>query len=655
MAEVSILANAYELKSNELFRGDYGKSYVYRVPKYQREYVWGREQWRDLFDDITDNDEGYFVGAILCVKITPEDSAKKGYEEYEIIDGQQRLTTMSLFLAAIYKVLEKYGKENFNKMQAAAFDQIEAQLTVTNAEGNTRLRIFPQKEKYNRNDYLYIMGNGDENKNKELLKLIDLNEIVSVGKLNTKNVGNRRIALAYKFFKDELLKYAKNNSGGNESYEIAIVFKVLAKVNSATFVRIVAPSRASAHKLFEALNNRGVQLTITHLIKNQILSQLDNVDKENDEKHYNTWEKITEIFSRDGEKDISEREQEQFFRQSYNACRKFWGANFPVANHSNLYDEYEKMIDSNNGKGSLKLLNQLLECSIFYDQIQGYNSENISNELYDLYVDLRRINGSRSYTLLLYLLKNCSELEIGEEELKNIVNLLIKFFVRYSFTGNPPSNTLERIFIGFIDEIEENSYKGSAIYENLRMRLKERYLFYGGGIDTFETMLKGDVYDGSGKDDNIRFILSKLANKLLASDSKIIIDFWAESDKRSSLAWNIEHVLPQKIKGTSWEKDLSDWKKANDDSRAVDEIHKSYVHKLGNLTLTLYNSELGNKSFDDKKNNVKDKGGKSIGYRFTRLHDGLDKYICDQKIWTPDEIDARTEILVKKILEIFAW
>lgn len=647
MANVAILAEAYEVKSNELFRGDFGKSFVYRVPKYQRAYVWGKDQWRDLFNDITENDEGYFVGAILCVNTTPEDSKQKGYEEFEIIDGQQRLTTVSLFLAAIYKVLEKYDLKKFTKRQVADFNQIEAQLTVENSKGEARLRIFPQKEKDNRNDYLYIMGSGDPES--EFLRLVDLNEIVGVGELK-KNVGNRRIALAYKFFKDELQKYAKNNSCGNEIEEISILFNVLAKVNSATFVRIVAPSRASANKLFEALNNRGVQLTITDLIKNQILSQLDSVDKDNYDKHYETWKEITKIFVDNDKKEISEREQEQFFRQSYNACRKDWGTSLPIGNHANLYDEYEKMIDSDSGKGSLKLLNQLLACSKFYNQIQGYSSESISTEFQDLYMDLRRINGGRSYTLLLYLLKNCSELEIDENELKKIVNLLIKFFVRYTFTGNPPSNMLERIFIGFIDKIEENSYKGISVFENLRSYLKEKYLVYSGGVDTFEPMLKGDVYDGSGKDNNIRFILSKIAQDNL--DPKLQIDFWKESDKRFSMAWNIEHILPQTL-SNKWEKVLADWAEKKGDTRPVREIQESYMNKLGNLTLTQYNSEMGNKPFLEKRDLTKDE--KNIGYKVAVLRDGLNKDIINKDNWTPDEIDARTKILVDEILKIFAW
>ena len=76
------------------------------------------------------------------------------------------------------------------------------------------------------------------------------------------------------------------------------------------------------------------------------------------------------------------------------------------------------------------------------------------------------------------------------------------------------------------------------------------------------------------------------------------------------------------------------------------------MNKLGNLTLTQYNSEMGNKPFLEKRDLQKD--GKNIGYK-NELSEGLNQEIIDKDNWTPDEIDARTEILVEEILKIFAW
>ena len=83
---------------------------VYRVPTYQREYSWTKQQWDDLFDDFLDTvgDSGHFLGTIICVNQT-ENSTKETV--LELIDGQQRMTTLSLLLAAIHGCLESHRVE----------------------------------------------------------------------------------------------------------------------------------------------------------------------------------------------------------------------------------------------------------------------------------------------------------------------------------------------------------------------------------------------------------------------------------------------------------------------------------------------------------------------------------------------------------------
>ena len=73
---------------------------VYRIPKYQREYTWGINEWDALFNDVTENDFGYFLGSYICVN-----SGSLSGTTLEVIDGQQRFTTIMLLLAALYEKL----------------------------------------------------------------------------------------------------------------------------------------------------------------------------------------------------------------------------------------------------------------------------------------------------------------------------------------------------------------------------------------------------------------------------------------------------------------------------------------------------------------------------------------------------------------------
>ena len=76
---------------------------VYKIPKYQREYTWGQREWNLLFNDIIENENGYFLGSIICV-----DKSKSAMNdvELEVIDGQQRITSLSLLLVALYTTLK---------------------------------------------------------------------------------------------------------------------------------------------------------------------------------------------------------------------------------------------------------------------------------------------------------------------------------------------------------------------------------------------------------------------------------------------------------------------------------------------------------------------------------------------------------------------
>ena len=86
---------------SELFGID--NSVTYHIPKYQREYVWGKWNWEALFDDIEESDGGHFLGSIICIN-TQKDSHKAA--SLELVDGQQRMTTITLFYLAIFDFLQ---------------------------------------------------------------------------------------------------------------------------------------------------------------------------------------------------------------------------------------------------------------------------------------------------------------------------------------------------------------------------------------------------------------------------------------------------------------------------------------------------------------------------------------------------------------------
>lgn len=638
---------------------------VFEIPLYQRPYVWKKDNWEALFNDIIENERGYFIGAIICINHGADESNK--YIRYEVVDGQQRLTTLSLFLSAIYKELidrkeilrkqlssEKF--ETFLENNSGKFTQLKNSLIISSGSGKFRTRVFPQN-KDNVDDYLNILISA---------KLITEETLDYKEKID-KNPDGRRLHLitkAYEYFAERIVEYAEGYNGeykDDTSQQIDRILEILSKVNSSQLVMIVADSHLSANILFETLNNRGTPLTITDLIKNRLLSVLEkNCDKKEFEKYSKQFIDIIDGVTKKNGKDIPGGEQERFFRHGYNAFRTEWNARYPsndkkiptflIGKRATLYESYIKMIEFE----PVAVFEQIKTCAKIYPLIQGLTGgKSISTSLEKAYQDLSRINGTTSYTLLLYLVKNSKSLNLNNDDFEKICKLLISFFIRRIFTDFPQSNMLDPVFINFIEEIEKNNYMGDSIRENLARTLKEAY-GKDDNDERFKSRLKDDVYAKGSANTPIRFVLVKLAEYYLDKEP---VDLWKKAhneNKGDFYNWTIEHVLPQTLtaknltaKKKSWSENWIKMLADGDETRAL-EIQADNVNKLGNLTLTASNAELGNRPFAEKKTM---KGG----YSDSILANNLNAYICAQDVWSAEQVQSRTDLLIKDILKIFAW
>ena len=125
---------------------------IFEIPKYQREYTWGSREWEALFDDLTENDDGYFLGSIICINsATDTINAPK----FEVVDGQQRLTTLSLFLAALYTTLNSY-KDLLDEDQQSDILQLKRKLVLKKTQSD--IRVVPQVQGSNRDDFMGLLA-----------------------------------------------------------------------------------------------------------------------------------------------------------------------------------------------------------------------------------------------------------------------------------------------------------------------------------------------------------------------------------------------------------------------------------------------------------------------------------------------------------------
>ena len=126
---------------------------IYSVPMYQREYTWNKGQWETLFDDVYENENGYFLGSIIC--INQSDDALQS-QQLEVVDGQQRLTTISILFAAVYGYLCGVIKKPVEKLANAgnrriykAFNFFQSKLEALFEENNDIGEVLNYLDKLN--------------------------------------------------------------------------------------------------------------------------------------------------------------------------------------------------------------------------------------------------------------------------------------------------------------------------------------------------------------------------------------------------------------------------------------------------------------------------------------------------------------------------
>jgi uncharacterized protein with ParB-like and HNH nuclease domain len=243
---------AHSMQFSKIISSDQGAREHYHVPKYQREYTWGKWDWERLLQDIDENDPGYFMGSLICVKDSDPHSPGDDII-FEVVDGQQRLTTLAILMMAIYQRLVDLRKDYkfSDDEERQDFDNtltsLRNKLVKKKREGEFRkdepggwveqsrmcfLRVQPSSQNKNLDDYKYLVSE---------IELIKPRE-------KPRYLGVRAMAKAQRFFSDSIPTDVKG------------LLSLVAKINQLIFVHISVDSQADAFTLFETLNNRGVPL-----------------------------------------------------------------------------------------------------------------------------------------------------------------------------------------------------------------------------------------------------------------------------------------------------------------------------------------------------------------------------------------------------------
>lgn len=231
--------NANEKKLKDVFSREYKR---YNVPNYQRPYSWSKMQAEELFEDLNDafyqknNETEYFMGSIITILNDDENT-------YDIIDGQQRLITLSLFFLAIKKYFEV--KKNIDKNISNVIHEIEGRLTNNNIgcqSNDTKIKVRTIDQSFYDN---LILGKNNSDEDSD---------------------SKRRMLSNYELFKDKLLDL-------NFEDEKMINFYVFL-ISKVSLVLISTTNIASSFRIFDVLNSRGLPLTTIDLLKSKIFEKV---------------------------------------------------------------------------------------------------------------------------------------------------------------------------------------------------------------------------------------------------------------------------------------------------------------------------------------------------------------------------------------------
>ncbi len=534
------------------------------IPVYQRFYSWDIDQCKQLWNDIVEMQKkdkaGHFVGSIVNIA---EQAMPTGVQKYMIIDGQQRMTTLTLLLLA----LRDYAIKNPDD-------------TTINARRIDNMLL--------KNEY-----ESGEERYKLLLTETDRDILISLveEKPITEDIRSRLIE-NYKFFADKLAE---------KEILPAQVYESIGKLQIVNITLDRAVDDAQA--IFESLNSTGKELSESDLIRNYVLMGLEPSEQTYVYEHL--WRPMEQLFVYETQGTV----MDAFFRHYLTMKLS------RIPKQGRVYEEF-KLYHLNCEFGAIReLCHDLLGYAKYYTNIVF--KRNSDSDLKKLYGDIIDLRMEVSYPFLLKIHHDYDEELITLDELKEMLKLCISYVLRRAIC-EIPTNSMNKTFATLKNYIKPDDYLNSV---KAFFVLQDTYKEFPDN-DKFEgAFVTRDIYNMRARN----YILSRLEN--FENKAPIIIE-----------NFTIEHIMPQnKNLSSEWQADLGvEWQ----------EVQKKYLHTIGNLTLTAYNSEMSDRSFMEKM----DMPG---GFKESALR--LNKYVVLQSEWNEKHILERANELAKKAELIWSY
>lgn len=529
------------------------------------------KQLSRFWNGIVENQSHYYIGNLVVI----DKMNANAESHFQIIDGQQRITTLSLLVIALRNFIEKDKiKSNIfpNLRHQDIIEDLNTILYKTSSFDNGEITYKLRFRKENLNEIYQELARGEKTSHLELEDLDD----------NQKRF-KRNLQILTSFLKE----YFKNSEQKTKSLELLID-----KIKKIEFILIVCESDSNAYKLFEGLNSTGLELSVVDLVKNSVFLSVNELNPSSLSKIENTWQEIENIFEN---YDINRLPK--FLRHQ-------WIANEGYINTSELYDKIKDEKLSGTYQSILSYVENLRTDAKSYVGLKTGDQRLLDKKLkakYNRIIEsIKRfswLDAEQVYAVLLaYYKKHLNNKNYTSKMFLRDIERLWNFSFLIGFIDISPSQ-YEKIFADRCRAITKYSGKSFNVESNKFYALLSEMT--RGKESDFVSNFSSDFTYSKTNSDLIRYVLQQY---LWSGESKNVKA--VRKDEPS-----IEHILPQTP--DKW-------------GKTKVEIGP-YVHRIGNLTL-LGDSENGSISSDTFKSKYEKLYKKDIYPKNKKLKEWENKF-----------------------------
>lgn len=467
------------------------------VPIFQRNYSWQKSQYEQLWFDILraskfKEKQNHFIGSIVYIDMgTPAGRP----QQLLLIDGQQRLTTISILLCAIKDYVQKFNLE-------------------------TKL-INLAKIK---NQFLYNSDEIDEDRYKLLLNVQDKETYIKLidNTIFTVNKPATNIIKCYEFFYERIEDFIKQYGQINEIY--AGIFKL-----SLVSISLDKDSD-NPQMIFESMNSTGKDLSQTDLLRNYLLMDLT---PEKQTRLYKTyWKPMEELFGEDIYKnDVNKFD---YFIRDFLTLKSDTGH---ICKINNVYENFKRYYLDNNCE-KFAVLKDLFTYAKYYACIDLLQENDDELKLY--WQEFKKLDSHVVYPFLLKLYDDYSRQILIKEDFKKILQVVISYLWRRAIC-EIPTNSLSKTFATLYQAVDKDDYVNSIIKAFV---FKSSYKRFSSDYEVREKLQTKDIYHFRLR----KYLLEALENY-----------YHKEPIDLNTANYTIEHIMPQNIEhNLSWQQMLGE-------------------------------------------------------------------------------------------------